>query len=201
MDTYLNGKCGETVADIADPCNDADFIEALYLKNRAFLFQKAGSYTQSPDVREDIIQETVLRLIRNVDKLRILSPTALLCYLSLTVRSAALNYFKLETRDSLNALPLSESEETCDVWNERCRVQFSLEEQILMGQRDKEIHAAISRLSDRDQLLLKGKYFMELDNHELANLMGVSRGNLRVLLHRVRERVKKELMKEGVLYG
>lgn len=201
MDTHLNGKWGETVADIVAPCNDADFIEALYLKNRAFLFQKAGSYTQNSDAREDIIQETVLRLIRNVDKLRMLSPTALLCYLSLTVRSAALNYFKSETRDSLNALPLSESEETCDVWSERCRVQLSLEEQILIGQRDEEIHAAINRLSDRDQLLLAGKYFLELDNSELADLMGVSRDHLRVLLYRVRERAKKELIKEGVLYG
>lgn len=72
---------------------------------------------------------------------------------------------------------------------------------MLKGQRDEDLRNAIGRLSERDQLLLTGKYFLELDNRELADILGVKPSGMRVLLFRARNRALKELIKEGILHG
>ena len=150
-----------------------------------FLFQKAAVYTTNPHAKEDIVQNAVLRLMRNEDTLRTLDSAALTAYLALTVRSAALNYLREERRDSL---PIDGS------------VQLTLEEQMLLGHRDGEIRAAIGHLSDRDRMALMGKYFLDLDNQALAELLEVTPGTLRTVLCRARGRALEELRKEGILH-
>ena len=175
------------------------YIAVLYSRYKAFLFQKAARYTDNLHAREDIVQNAVLRLIRNEDKLRTLDPPALTTYMALTIRSAALNYLREERRDSLNALPLDEMHE------EECipldgSIQLTLEEQVLLGNRDKEVRAAVARLPERDQIALTGKYFFDLDNRTLAELLGVTPGTLRTVLCRARGRTLEELKKEGILH-
>lgn len=181
------------------PDDDTIYIELLYLKYKSFLFHKAGTYTKDLYAQEDIVQDAILRLLRHIPKLRNLEPAALITYLALTVRSAALNYLSTERRDSLNAEPLP------DDYEMQKRVydvsHISLDESLILGQRDNELRAAISRLSERDQLLLTGKYFLELDNRELAELLGVTTSGVRVLLFRAKNRVLRELIGGDFLHG
>ncbi len=181
------------------PCGDSSFIADLYKKHKTFLFQRAGLYTDNPCAKEDIVQDTVLRLIRREDRLRTMEPAALITYISLTVRSAALNYIRTEQRDGLNALPLPVDEEQ-EYFLYGGDLQFTLEEQMLLGYRDEEVRAAVARLSERDQVALMGKYFLELDNRELAELLDVTVGTLRTLLCRARGRALKELREGGILH-
>lgn len=182
-------------------CNDSDYMVALYQKYKSLLFQKAGTYTKDPYAQEDIVQESLLRLMKYIPKLQTLDAAALTAYLTLTVRSTALNYFQDERRDSLNAVPLPDDYDLQECVRLDSPVQLSLEEQVLKGQRDEDLHNAIGRLSERDQLLLTGKYFLELDNRELADILGVKPSGMRVLLFRARNRALKELIKEGILRG
>ena len=191
---------GHTAAQRDPSEEEPSYMAALYDRYKAFLFQKAAHYTDNPQAREDIVQNAVLRLMRNEDKLRALDSPALTTYIALTVRSAALNYFRDEQRDSLDALPLNETLELgCVSWDSSA--QYTLEEQMLLGHRDEEVRAAIARLSERDQIALVGKYFLELDNRMLAELLGVTPGTLRTVLCRARGRVLEELKKEGILHG
>ena len=176
---------GHTAAQRDPSEEEPSYMAALYDRYKAFLFQKAAHYTDNPQAREDIVQNAVLRLMRNEDKLRALDSPALTTYIALTVRSAALNYFRDEQRDSLDALPLNETLELgCVSWDSSA--QYTLEEQMLLGHRDEEVRAAIARLSERDQIALVGKYFLELDNRMLAELLGVTPGTLRTVLCRAR---------------
>lgn len=180
--------------------NDGAYMAALYQKYKAFLFRKAGIYAKDPQALEDIVQDTLLRLIRNTARLRTLEPAALTAYLALTVRSAALNHMEAERRDTLDALPLDDGDAQTDrLWSSRS--QPTLEEQVLLGQRDQELRAVIGRLPQRDRLLLTGKYFLGLSNQELAESLGTTAAGVRVMLSRARKRAMKELMREGVLHG
>lgn len=195
---------GKLFGSVASPhnClgNDSSYIANLYDKYKAFLFQKAALYTDNAYDREDIVQNAILRLIRNEDRLRVLNPAALITYITLTVRSAALNYLRTESRDSMNALPLDEDEEE-DYILIGGGIQLTLEEQMLLGYRNDEIRAAIGRLSERDQTVLTGKYYLNLNNRELSELLDVTPGTLRTLLCRARGRALNELKKEGILHG
>lgn len=195
---------GELFGSVASPRNrlgnDSSYIASLYEKYKVFLFQKAAMYTDNTYDREDIVQNTVLRLIRNEDRLRVLNPAALTTYIALTVRSAALNYLQAKSRDSMNALPLVEDDDE-DYILIGGSTQLTLEEQMLLGHRNEEIRAAIGRLSERDQTVLTGKYYLNLNNRELSELLDVTPGTLRTLLCRARGRALNELKKEGILHG
>lgn len=182
------------------PADSSAFIASLYQKYRAFLFRKASTYTDSLCAQEDIVQNTVLRLIRNEKRLLTLEPAALATYISLTIRSAAMNYLQDEQRNRLDAIPFSDSEELDHIFYVNSIAQSTLEEKMIQDYQSREIRAAIGRLSERDQIALLGKYFLGLDSQELAKLLGVSMGNLRTLLSRARVRALNELKKEGVLH-
>lgn len=182
------------------PGGEFPFTEELYQKYKALLFQKASQFTNDPYAKEDIVQNAVLRLLRREERLRTLEPAALTTYLTLTVRSAALEYFRVERRDSLDALPLPSEEDEEYIPLYSTETPLTLEEQMLLGHRNEEVRTAIERLSERDRLALLGKYFLELDNQELAELLDVTPGALRTLLCRARGRVLNELRKEGILH-
>lgn len=179
------------------PGGDFSFMEELYQKYKALLFQKAGQYTGDPYAQEDIVQNTILRLLHREERLRALEPAALTAYLALTVRSAALEYLRVEHRDSLDALPLPDEEDEEYIPLYSSEAPLTLEEQMLLGRQNEEVRAAIERLSERDRLALLGKYFLELDNQDLAKLLDVTPGALRSLLCRARGRMLNELRKEG----
>lgn len=183
-----------------EPNNDRAYMTTLYQRYKAFLFRKAGTYTRDPQTLEDIVQDTLLRLIRNTTRLRTLEPAALTAYLALTVRSAALNHMEAERRDSLDALPLDDGEVQTDRLRSS-RSQPTLEEQVLLGLRDRELRTVIGRLPERDQALLTGKYFLELSTQELADDLGTTAAGVRVMLSRARKRALNELMREGILHG
>ena len=189
-----------TAAPSKHPDRNCPFTEELYQKYKALLFQKAGRYTNDPYAKEDIVQNAVLRLLRQEERLRTLEPAALTTYLTLTVRSAALEYLRVEHRDSLNALPLPNEEDEEYIPLYSTESPLTLEEQMLLGHRNEEVRAAIGRLSERDRLALLGKYFLELDNQELAELLEVTPGALRTLLCRARGRVLNVLREEGILH-
>ena len=192
---FVGGKAEPHGKEVEEPLYIAD----LYNRYRAFLFQKAGLYTDNLYAKEDIVQNTVLRLIRNENKLCALDPPALTTYITLTVRSAALNFLRAEDRNRMNALPLEEDDEE-DYIPLDGSVPLTLEEQMLLGHRNDEVRAAIGRLSERDQAALLGKYFLEMDSRELSELLDVAPGTLRTLLCRARARVLEELKKEDILH-
>lgn len=187
--------------DASCVCSDGNstYIANLYQEYKALLFHKAGFYTDDPCAKEDIVQNTVLRLLRKEERLRAMEPAALVTYMTLTVRSAALNFLRAEQRDRLDALPLPDDEDQ-EYLPLSGSIQLTLEEQMLQGYRDEEVRAAIEHLSERDRAALLGKYFLELDNRELAELLGVTAGTLRTLLCRARGRALNELRKEGILH-
>ena len=63
------------------------FMVDFYLKHRKYMFHIAGKFTQSQSEREDAVQDAMIRLLRNADNLRRLSPNQIDMYLFLTIRS------------------------------------------------------------------------------------------------------------------
>lgn len=188
---------GKTIGHAEAPTENYTYTADLYRKYKALLFQKAGLYTSDPCAKEDIVQNAVLRLMRRENHLRVLEPTALVTYMALTVRSAALNYLKAEQRHSSLPLPEDERQEQQLMGGS---FQPTLEEQLLAGCRDEEVRSALGRLSERDRAVLLGKYFLEQNDRELSEQLGITEGAVRTLLSRARGRAMKELTKEGILY-
>lgn len=179
--------------------HDDDFICELYEKNKRLLYGLAQKYLKNQDDCEDVLQETVIRLMSHTKTLKALEPNALRVYLSLTVRSIAFNFNRHQKviDEHVSDMPL----EMVDSFLGPERLGNDLDSQILKGEMAGELYQAMGRLTERDQLLLMWKYTIGLDNREIGNMLGCQTDSVRMLLTRARRTLLEEFKKETGGHG
>lgn len=158
------------------------FLAAFYEQYRGYLYYTARKFTDSPQDCEDIIQDTMVRLLRNEENLRQLRGNQAATYLYLTVRSV------FADRQSRVREQAAEDQvlELAQVSREDGRTEDGLnakwDAQILKQQ-----------LPQRDWQMLELKYIAGYSDQEIAAQMGCNAGSVRTLLSRVRRRAKSLL--------
>ena len=172
------------------PIEDSDqvFIQKLYQDYKGLMIYTASKYTDNPSDREDIAQETVFRLMKNISVVRDIPCCNLKRYIVLTVRSVFLDMQK--KRGGEVVLSLEEEQ-----------LEAVLRRELLQEDGISEISAKLDvwrlkkELSERDWVLLEGKYMHELPDERLGQMIGVSGNSVRMLLSRARKKAK------GILIG
>ena len=158
------------------------FLAAFYEQYRGYLYYTARKFTDSPQDCEDIIQDTMLRLLRNEENLRQLRGNQAATYLYLTVRSVFADQKKLarerEQAAEDRVLELAQQEQGSS-------------DDSLNAKWDAEILK--NQLPQRDWQMLELKYIAGYSDQEIAAEMGCSAGSVRTLLSRVRRRAKSLL--------
>ena len=168
---------------------DDGFLAEFYEQYRGYLYYTVRKFTDSPQDQEDIVQDTMLRLLRNEENLRQLRGNQAATYLYLTVRSVFADRQKLArereqaAEDRVLELAQQEQSHTDDSLNAKWDTE------ILKQQ-----------LHQRDWQMLELKYIAGYSDQEIAAEMGCSAGSVRTLLSRVRRRAKS-LLTGGTLAG
>ena len=155
---------------------DREYMLWLYERYVSYLFFAAGKFTDSQPEREDLVHDTLLRLMRNIPTLRGLEPKALAGYLYLTVRSVWLDRDRRElplSHDILDTVAVRETEE----------------EEL----RKWDLAALKERLGKRDWFLLQAKYIVGCTDGEIGGMIGCSGASVRMLLTRARRRARAVL--------
>ena len=67
------------------------------------------------------------------------------------------------------------------------------EAQTLKKEGNQELLAALDQLTKREKRIVELKYFSELDNHAITEILEMSESNVRVILHRTLAKLKKIL--------
>lgn len=154
------------------------FMLDFYDTYNGFLYHCAWKYTDSRTDCEDIIQDTLVRLLRNQETLRRLTEKQIFTYLSLTVRSVYADHAKsraaqeIPTEDeTLSRLKTGQSHE------EWAAVQWDVE-------------VLRSHLPEKDWRLLELKYITGCSDGEIAREMGCGEGSVRMLVTRARQRAR-----------
>lgn len=177
------------------PIEDSDqvFIQKLYHDHKGLMIYTASKYTDNPSDREDIVQEAVYRLMKNIIVLRDIPCCNLKRYIVLTVRSVFLDMQK--KRGGEVVLSLEEEQ-----------LEAVLRRELLQEDGISELSAKLDvwllkkELPERDWVLLEGKYMHELSDERLGQMIGVSGDSVRMLLSRARKKAKDILigsLKEG----
>ena len=161
------------------------FFQQFYEEYKGFLYSLAKHYSSSPADCEDIVQDSILRLLGNVSSIRSLNQGKKAKYIALTVKSAFLD---LERRKQVvQEIPTEDSVleallEKHAGWDDSL---FQLELQELK-------HS----LSARDWFVLEGKYILGYSQEELSEFMDVSPDSIRMILHRARKKARSILLKD-----
>ena len=161
---------------------DDGFLAGFYEQYRGYLYYTARKFTDSPQDCEDIIQDTMVRLLRNEENLRQLRGNQAATYLYLTVRSVFADRQSRVREQAAedHVLELAQVSREADQSEDGLNAKWDA--QILKQQ-----------LPQRDWQMLELKYIAGYSDQEIAAEMGCNAGSVRTLLSRVRRRAKSLL--------
>lgn len=170
---------------INDP-DDLRFMERLCDDYKELMYRTARSLTRDAMLQDDIVQESLVRLIDKIPLLRELEPPQLIRYISITVKHTAINELKKSKIRLKYYGPLPE-EDLAD--------PAPLEElhQILFYKH--RLNSIWKKLSHSERFLLEGAYLLGYTSVELGDLLKRTPARVRSDLTRARHHATK-LIKE-----
>lgn len=163
-----------------------EFFQSFYEDNIRLIYSIARKYASDTGDCEDLVQETVIRLMRNITTLNPIDQSKIGKYIDLTVRSVFIDRERRRRKEKVVYLEDHILEDVpAEEYPER-----DMEHKISAYM---EIERLKKELPDRDWILLEGKYVLGLSQEELSGLAGVSVDSVRMLLHRARVKAREIL--------
>ncbi len=148
---------------------------------------KAASRLRSPTGADDVRQETLLRVLRNLRQGTIEHPERLGAYVNTVSNHVIQETFRRNRRtgdlpEGAGEIPSGET---------------SAESDLLQEERSGLVKRALAELSEKDRELLQRIFLDNEDKGAVCKEFSVTREYLRVLLHRARSRLRVVLSRGG----
>lgn len=166
-----------TVQDLSD----RDFMLWLYKEFEGLMYATAQKYITIPDAVEDIVQESVVKLIAKVSLLRKKDRYTLVNYIIITVRHTAINHLKAKYKEQKYTTAFQEAQEP-----DSAARPLSLDEMLIIKEQKIRLSQIWPQLPEADQLLLEGKYILKYSDAELAKQLNCKASSIRMKLTRAR---------------
>lgn len=179
------------IASLADD-NDKAFMLDLYQNYYGLVRKTIYNITYDAGHTEDLINDTFLKLIGKISVLRTLESCKTTAYVVYTSRSIAINFIKHRDVEKKHGYYGMDA----DLAEAAAATEDTVEDRIIHQEEITEMGNAILRLPDKQKDLLYYKYFLEMDNTEIAEILGIAPASVREYLTRARRNAKKLLAKE-----
>jgi RNA polymerase sigma factor (sigma-70 family) len=155
---------------------DAAAVEAVARRALTIALRVAASITGSRELAEDVAQDTALRALRSLRRLR--DPARLDVWVTRMATTASLEQLRRPSRrESPHADP--EPVGAADAAFDRIAAM-------------PELRRALDRLSPRQRAALALRYVLDLDDAEIAFALGCRAGTVRALLSRGRSELRAD---------
>lgn len=133
-------------------------------------------YAKNRTEAEDIAQDSVVRAWRKRDKLR--NSDARKSWLGTIVRNEALREFARKRPAPSDTIEVAHGSD---------------DERVLATVERADLHAALDRLNQRDRQLVRLRYDEDMTQEAIAHRLGIPLGTVKVRLHRVRAKLRREI--------
>lgn len=170
------------------------FIEEVYDQYKVPLLCVIRKYIGSNDACEDIFQEVIVRIIKNVDLLSSLPQPKLEAYIFLVARGVSIDYLRM----------LNKKEEIClkndivlDLLSKEKRQSAICSDPI----KKVDLNIMMEKIPADEKILLIGKYYLGLSIKELTELVGGSQTAVRSKIFRARKKLLEEWTHAGLRMG
>lgn len=172
------------IQSIADE-DDRDFMENVY--DKYYYLMRKISLEIDPDNTDDIIQETSVKLISLIDRLREMDEGALVSYIALTVKTTALDFVR-KKKAKQKILYQGDTEKLLEELEDEDSDPSPIFFNKLESQRTAKL---MEQLPKKDRDLLMMKYFLCMKDREIAPLLGLKTDSVRKTLERARKKLLK----------
>ena len=148
-------------------------FKQIFDANSKKIFHLCYGYTGDSDAANDLLQETFLKVWQNLDKFR--QKSMISTWIYRIAVNTCLTYLRSEKRQAKDEL-------TEDIIDTRVEEFSEKNEQVAL------LYKSISKLEENDRLIIT-MVLDELPYHEIADISGISEGNLRVKIHRIKQKL------------
>ena len=172
----------------ADPETESHF--SVYFGK--FIFLKLRARRISPEMAEDVRQETLMRVLKALRQgSGIQQPERFGGFVNTVCNNVLLEFLHKQSRH-----PLIDEDAP-----ERADDRVDLDAPLVNEQRKRAVAKALDELADRDREILRLVFFEEMDRTEICRRMSIDGEYLRVLLHRAKSRFEAAYMRKNRLFG
>jgi RNA polymerase sigma-70 factor (ECF subfamily) len=172
---------------------DADYVQRLINSDgeteHAFvayfgelLSIKLRSRLRSPDLIQDVTQETFLRVLRTLRQSGIESPEALGSFVNSVCNNVLFEVYRTQNRSA-------------DPLEDRASGDTAADDTIVEEEERNQVRTVLSELPEKDRKLLRWLFFEERDKGEVCRVLQVDREYLRVLVHRAKQRFRTDYLR------
>ena len=168
---------------------DRAFMTEVYRQYERLIWSEIRKILKDHPEAEDVFQTCLMKLVRNVKKLRSLTTTReLVNYIMTAAQHTALDAVRGKKNQPMESINDEE-------WDGRrsLRSDDDLEEMLYRRESVAQLEAVWPLLDERTRYLLEGKYFLDLSTHEMGAALHISHNSVRVELSRARKKVRKLL--------
>lgn len=158
---------------------EANILEEVYQRYSRELFLYLYTLLRDTSTAEDILQETFLKAFLSLDK----THPNFRAWLYKVGKNECLNYLKRQKKivPEADLEPFYES--SCPLDN------------ILKKEQNRMLLEALIKLPILSREVLVMQYFFEMPQREIAEILDLSPGNVRIIVHRAKKELKKEVEK------
>lgn len=157
------------------------------------LYRVARSITGNPTDAEDLVQDTMLRAYRAIERFDGRHPRA---WLLTIMRNAQINRVRRK-RPELMRDPDTTMKLTADTSTDG----RDIEDQVLHNEFDARIETALDALPEKFRTVIDLVDINGLSYQEAADALDVPVGTIMSRLHRARKRIRVDLGKSGITFG
>lgn len=148
-------------------------FKELFDKNSKIIYHLCYGYTGDSDSANDLMQETFIKVWQNLDGFR--NQSQISTWIYRIAINTCLSYLRVEKRKVTDEISDFILENTAEPISEK-------EEQVAL------LYKCISQLEENERIIIT-LVLDEVPYPEIAEISGISEGNLRVKIHRIKHRL------------
>lgn len=165
-------------------------INELFSKYRQMMFKIAFGILHNKSDAEDVVQDSFLWIINNLDKVSQIPCNKRACYFATITEHLSLNAINKQRTHTMN--DIGEHLDICS--------DISVEKNAVDKITIDEVKQMIRTMSETDRLMLRLYLFEGRSYKDISRIAGISEENARVCVYRARKRLAKLLKEQGIDY-
>ena len=171
------------ICTMVEDIDDQSFMIDLYHSYKKLMVLTARKYVADGVACEDIVQDSIVKLIQHISVIRTKERCVLASYIVSTVRNCSIDYLRKQGRVEKYFTGV----EVDDGFIDGSEI-LSLDDYLAIKERQAKLFDIWPKLSEADQTALRAKYILEYTDAEIANLLGCKESSVRTKLSRARKR-------------
>ncbi|MGF7060272.1 RNA polymerase sigma factor [Brassicibacter mesophilus] len=167
-------------------------FEHLYEEYRHTMFYVANSILKDEHLAEDAVHKAFIKLIDHLEKIKEIKCHKTKGFLVIIVKNISIDMYNKRKKENIVLL-----EETSNFSNKA----LASEERLLEGYEDSNLIKKILKLPPNYSNILMMKYAHGYTDEEIADILDISKANIRKRAERARKALLKHIEEEGGIDG